>query len=73
MTAKFRMSVKLTRDQRRLLKKLAGIYGVSMTDILVKGIEYVDCARQLQEARGTGEIPAQVATVALELIPLKKG
>ncbi len=56
MTAKHRMSIKLTRDQRRLLKRLAKHFGTTMTDILVRGIELMEAKRQAQEATFAGTV-----------------
>jgi uncharacterized protein (DUF1778 family) len=39
MTAKHRMSLKLTRDQRRLLKRVAKHCKLSMTEVLTRGLE----------------------------------
>lgn len=66
------MSVKLTTQQRRTLRRLAKAHGVTMTDIITKGIEYVDQAFQLAQigASGGGDVPAPAA---VDLIPLKRG
>jgi hypothetical protein len=42
MSAKFRMSIKLTREQRRLLKRLAKQLGCTMTEVLTRGLAHVE-------------------------------
>ncbi len=73
MTAKVRMSIKLTRDQRRLVKRLAKQTGLTMTDVLVRGLELVSQKLMLAAISdaGGGDVPPEVAP-AVDLIPLKR-
>ena len=55
--AKFRMSVKLTATERKLLQRLAKRCNCSMTDIIVRGIAYVDSATALASLKHMDSVP----------------
>lgn len=54
---KLRMSVKLTAEQRRTLQRLAKRCNCSMTDIIVRGIGYVDSATALASLKHMDSVP----------------
>lgn len=68
MKAKFRMSVKLTAGERRTLQRLSKKCGCTMTDILVRGIGYVESAERLASLTGMDDV---MDTRVLETIPPK--